>query len=474
MYKRGLDFAVMRDKLSKYYESIGKVASRKKLNHDTESAFFVVSSLLYNIYVYKRDCDNNKLYQEWIPLYSRILKKVIGNDYRLILDFLLNEGIIESRLNENGNESYLNAESGFSKQYRFTQRWRDKKTLVENYKHLTSLDDAYEAAYNSLDEDQKKLSDFADHLQFLDIFDWNKKHTTLVHTFKKINGQRYKVDVSGRHYYKLTNMFEFARHFITYKGQTLCSIDCANSQPLLLWDLYNSEEYIHKSGNGEDADRYKDITLNGTFYEEVKRIVSQDKKREMDAKETKKFVFTNIFFSTKRERMLRNPNMKLFIKEFPSISNTILAYKRKKDDLSFELRKRESDLWYGKIVYRILRELPGVPVFLLHDSVFTTVEHKKEVFDIVKDVFQKKFGTLPKFHIKDYGQNTREYQRDVKRYLADKRQQEGKLKKSKAKSTSKKVEIFYFEQKNLELLPKTIQMYHANAPPKKSPLALTY
>lgn len=463
MYKRGLDFAVMRDKLSRYYGSIGKNYSAGKLNHDTESAFFVISSLLYNIYVYKRDCDNNKLYQEWIPLYSRVLKKAIGNNYRIILDFLINEGIIEPRLNEIGGETYLNAEQGYSKKYRFTKYWHDKKTLTAPYKYLTSLDAAYESAYNELDENQKKLSDFADHLQLLDVFDWSKKHATQIHTFKKINGQRYKIDASGRHYYKLTNIFEFARHFITYKGQHLCSIDCANSQPLLLWKLYKSEEYIHKVGNGTDADNYKEIVLNGTFYEAVKNIVDKDDARKMDSKKIKKFVFTNIFFSTKKERMLRNPNMKLFVNRFPSISNTILAYKRKKDDLSFELRKLESDLWYGKIVRRILKELPGVPVFLLHDSVFTTVENKKAVFDIVKEEFTKEFGTLPKFHINHYGQNSQDYRKDVTKYLNAKRL----TKKIKIKRKPKGPKVFnsIYQRNYISLLPKTVQVYLANAPP---------
>ena len=409
LYKEDLDEEFIKEKLSIFYKNKTRKnrISIIKIEKDTERCLHIISSILYTLYSKKRK-GKNIPYTEYVPLYSQILKTILGTSYKSLLDFLLSEEIIETRLNDDGNQSY---QAGYiSKVYRINRKYTKSKTSHKQYKFLTeAIEKAQLKNYNDLSPIHKHLYSFLKDLYFENGYNWQKRHLPNIEMFKCQNGNtNYKVDKSGRSYHKLTNMFSFSRHFLKYNDENLVSIDCANSQPLLLYNFYERENNVN-----DDAIKYRDLVISGNFYEYLLKKYSEKYKKNYIRKEFKELVYTYILFN---HRKFNKDILKIFKEEFPSIYMTISLNQRFKDDLSSKLRYEESELWINKIANNIYKYNKEIPIFVLHDSIFTTQKYYKEVYKIIKDTFSNELGYIPKLHKKFYGKDSKDFMNDSIEY----------------------------------------------------------
>ena len=62
----------------------------------------------------------------------------------------------------------------------------------------------------------------------------------------------------------------------------------------------------------------------------------------------------------------------------------------------------ESGFVLNTVCRRLMKEMPEVPVFTIHDSVLTTPSHADDVLRIFRQEFRS-VGLSPRFHVTDYG-----------------------------------------------------------------------
>jgi hypothetical protein len=449
--KSGLSKGLLKNKLIDYYKRYNITYKNKplpsvKIEKDVEKCLWVISAILYRQLVYKKDDENRTLYGEYIPLYSKILQSALGNQYNTIINFLLEDKIIETKYNNNGNPTYEVGNT--SRLFRLNLEYARAQTFFDEYVHLKDrIKKAIEKEYLKLNDIHKHLYSFLDDLYISDMYNWQKKHEPLVVMFESQNkASRYKVDKSGRSYHKLTNMFSFARHYIRYKGEHLVSIDCANSQPLLLYYLYDSE----RREQPQDLLNYKELVLKGQFYEHLQVVYNKMYPlKQKDRKEIKVETYKRILFNPKQNK--NHPLLKAFAMEFPTVYQIILENQKHKDDLSGKLRYVESKLWIDGIATKIMKHNPKIPIFILHDSVFTIKKHHEEVLQIVKNTFNEQLGKEPLLHVTFYGWKTKQFDKDKKKYEIDikkvlqSKRNTARLKKAKQKKLNKQTKQKVFK-----------------------------
>ena len=237
----------------------------------------------------------------------------------------------------------------------------------------------------------------------------------------------------------ITNMQKDYRNFLSYdEGQPLVSIDLKNSQPYLSCILFNPdfwddnstsplrlnqqpentrnsiEETAIKSSlndffynlNGDEFDRYKRIVSSGELYETIIGWIQEERSETVSRDDVKTIIF-KLFFSSNREN--RNDNnhwlMVYFREKFPEVSAVFRMIKVQYRELNEEkqygrlarlLQSIESEIILHRCCKRIWEEKPHqVPVFTIHDSIATTVEHLGYVKGVMDEVLTQCIGISP-------------------------------------------------------------------------------
>ena len=465
-----IDTPVLKERLLLWYKKNKIKYTDKKLNSDAERAQFVVSSILYSLYAKKRpDKITMVPYDHYVKLYSKILHNVIGNNYKVILEFLKDSNIIEIKENMDGKETYRSGV--YSKEYRISSNIAKGLTIYRDYQYINkAINKSIEKHFSGIDDIHLHLSEFFKDLHLIDGYNWQERHKPLITYFQsQKNTSYYKVDKSGRSYHKLTNLFSFGRHFLRYKGEPLVSIDCANSQPLLLYNIYK-ENNILITG---DAIEYRDMVISGNFYEYLQdTYIKRSNKQPIERSEFKELIYTYILFS---EPMYNHKILEIFKDLFPSITDSIKIIKKTKrreisdrggnikDTLSFELRKAESELWINKVAVKIKNYDKNIPIFVLHDSIFTTHKHYDIVLKLIEEVMIDEFGTLPKLHKTFYGnKRSQQYSTDASKYELKRRSTEKrKLTKKEEKKSKYSIDEINKEINN-EILKLSSSSYITN------------
>jgi len=404
--KESLDFNEIKELLAVYYKDGGFKVTEKKLNHDAESALFIISSILFSVLVYKRDESKRAKYKEYIHLYANSLKKIIGADYKLILTFLVEADLIKVRYGNNGTETYI---SGYkSKSYAINKLKIHGETIFGYYQYINKSLERYKKGIPKKTDVYEHLHSFVKKLKISD-FSVKEEHCPLMKMFLTQDKESYMhVDKSGRNYNKMTNMFSYARHFMTYNGQPLVNIDCSNSQPFLLYFLYK-----RTNDDTEDSLKYLDVVKRGQLYEELKVDYEKIKGKIFTRKEVKETVYCYILFNHKK---YKHPIRDVFKNKFPSIDAVINENQRYKDDLSFQLRKIESNIWIHSIAQRIMEDHPEIPIFILHDSILTTRQNTEKVHGYVQEAFIQILGFIPDLKVTFYGRDTEDFVKDTAEY----------------------------------------------------------
>ena len=227
----------------------------------------------------------------------------------------------------------------------------------------------------------------------------------------------------------LTNMQKDFRNFLTYNGQQLVSIDIKNSQPYLLCLLFNplfwqstsnlplniqslpdsiknlfSIELLERiqeyavALDIESLNSYKENVSNGIVYEYIMERVFQEIDIELTRNEAK-IMMLIVFFS--KNRFFHQPKAKLkrlFAGLYPEIYELIKLIKLDAHaTFACLLQSIESEIILHRCCKRIWVEgNKQVPIFTIHDSIVTTIEHKDYVKKVMKEELTKIIGIPPK------------------------------------------------------------------------------
>ena len=263
---------------------------------------------------------------------------------------------------------------------------------------------------------------------------YNAFNKIIIPVFKLKNKQFItSVDrTSFRLHTPLTSLKKELRRFVKYDGKTLVSIDIKNSQPYLstvLFDkksfkknqiqskinLYNKLDY----NNSPIAYYYvsnnvppKDVTLfikhvtSGRFYEEFVKILDTAElipQHVKDKRSYSKEVMFRTFFSPNYHKKF-SKEIQVFEKIYPNVFEnfSFLKSNKKFNTLACLLQRIESELILEIICKEISDKFPSVPIFTIHDSVVTTIEHVKKVEEIMRSTLTEFIGFQPQLSIEKW------------------------------------------------------------------------
>ena len=269
------------------------------------------------------------------------------------------------------------------------------------------------------------------------------QYQTALYNINSIDIGDYKVSIDThvhRLHSAITNIQKDYRNFLTYDGQALASIDIKNSQPYLacallnpmFWHVNNElslslyslpediqrsitsvalplelEKFFGKCSN-DDFAPYKEVVANGRMYETIAEACQSHLQKPISRDEAKVLMFYLLFSSNqgKHDNPTINSMKNIFsIELFPKVAQLIkiikhrykgIPVKKQHNRLACLLQSIESEIILHRCCKRIWEECNHqVPVFTIHDSIATTVEHIDYIQVIMKEELTRAIGTRP-------------------------------------------------------------------------------
>ncbi len=216
-----------------------------------------------------------------VPLCTKILEKLLGNSYKLHLEYLKSHNILqtvsgyipgESCKGYQLNHKYLgvpewytitdftlkrclkrNSKKAVSDQYPYLTKW---------FKHLTVDIEQATVSTNILYELKKKCPEYRDRIIGTDRRKDPERqfyHALMMLEHFKNKEYPFYVDEKGKRAHTLiTRSNKIIRRFISLDGHPLVSVDLKNSQPYLLLCLTNDKHFSNKKGG--DLQIYRQTT----------------------------------------------------------------------------------------------------------------------------------------------------------------------------------------------------------------------
>lgn len=205
------------------------------------------------------------------------------------------------------------------------------------------------------------------------------------------------------------------KNFLRIDGEELEERDINNSQPLFLTILIQNE-YLHRISDLEEFNLFKELTINGKFYE---YIMANSK---FDREEAKKMIYS-VFFGRNdiknwgqisndyyeydyendaplhvEEYPNKSKHNKVFKTLFPSIYEFLINYKIENggyEKLAHVLQNTESKFIFKDVCMRIMNEYPEIKFITIHDSIMFPKKFSVEVNKIFSEEINKLLHTLP-------------------------------------------------------------------------------
>lgn len=256
----------------------------------------------------------------------------------------------------------------------------------------------------------------------------------------------------------LTSLKSELRNFITYNGEKLVTVDISNSQPYLsikLIDKYLKPSIIEKlkqkiqhiffppsfqdlipphlqpstnllkpfimdydkivqNTEYEDVAVFKKLVERGTFYKVFAELLKNQfgdnyftelkkKFKKVNAKGEPVFIYYRPNIKEIMFEVLYSSNdyyskeKKLFKEIFSTVDEVYRYHKRKENNrLAIKLQRMEASIVLDKVCKQISRENPAIPLLTIHDSITTTLEHKRVVWSALEDELRKQVKYPPK------------------------------------------------------------------------------
>jgi hypothetical protein len=432
-------------------------ASQPEFKYDLDKFKYLVGTV---VKLKARNKGNTeKEVAEYIPLNSTYLQGRM-RDYNQYLKYLVDNGVLET------DGIYIPGEK--SRGYKLADRYEEQelisveitnrvlirkrpedlkkeRLLKRHYEHLTKwfnenlqIDHAGAEAYlKELLTREEKTGD---------------KKAKMKYRLRQLSIDRirngdfdYAVDDTGKRFHSnLTNLKSGLRNFITYAGQTLCSIDVKNSQPFISTILFNQEFYAKEKGKlnlftlspnyyseivpflpeiisilsnhpspimlvkddetqaSSDLELFCTIVDKGRLYPYISERYEERTGTKLnpnipDEKKKLKDAIFLTFFSHNSFYKHRDAAMKRFFNElFPTVYRIFSLIKEDGHErLPIILQLVESEIMLKRVAKSICKNKPKLPIYTIHDSIVTLADHKEMVRDVVKREFYSAIGLEP-------------------------------------------------------------------------------
>lgn len=321
---------------------------------------------------------------------ATVLKQKYGHEYKSYVDYLIDNKIISMKCNYragvNSRIYQLNPIIFKSKIHRIKN---DDKVLIKKYKKkVFDTIEFVDADKSSIPVEirEKLISD----LFFVDI-DFERSifylnclkkedidiYNRNVYSVESINDKHifYHFDDYGRLHTNFTILKSFIRkNCLIIDSQETCELDIKNSQPLFLCKLIFDSQTAWV--NKDEFDFFKNLTINGTFYQYLMQMTGIKQKSEV------KELTYKVLFGRNRSN---SKSDKIFSQLFPTIYHFIKLYKKEWGSykvLAHHLQREESKLIYNKVIKKIMILHPDIKIITVHDSIIFPVKFRTEVESI--------------------------------------------------------------------------------------------
>ena len=259
----------------------------------------------------------------------------------------------------------------------------------------------------------------------------------------KIQYQRFEAHIDEnihRLHSTLTNLQSDLRNFISYDNNRLVSIDIKNCQPYMSCLIFNKEFWDKNStlplninnipdniqslmhspnilptmignflaeSNHADFSEYISLVSTGGIYERIIDVAKESIDAIITRDEAKTLMFYMLFSSNRGQHKdpMINQMKEIFGLLFPKVDELFklikksfkeVKLKKQHNRLSCLLQSIESTIVLHRICKRIWEEgNQQIPIFTIHDSVVTTVEHEAYVIEVMIEELTSHIGVKP-------------------------------------------------------------------------------
>ncbi|WP_315814227.1 hypothetical protein [Paraflavitalea speifideaquila] len=244
----------------------------------------------------------------------------------------------------------------------------------------------------------------------------------------------YVDDTAGRLHTPLTNLKSELKAFINYDGKPIVAADIKNSQPLLTL-VFMDEHLFHKNRmleriglyndrfriiggfarnnspslcstlvnfmriQAQDVDLYKNLVLSGELYEYFGRLllgngIAQGLGDIGLRKYAKGQIFRAFFDRNQAINGKDSQALRLFRQHFPTVYEVFRLIKMgKHNTLACSLQNLEAEIVLHKACGELFAINPEVPLFTIHDSIASTIEHYGLVEQVLKKHLSEVLGS---------------------------------------------------------------------------------
>lgn len=454
----------------------------------TLGSYFDVEGLIHIIDILNKVPASNKdsiSEDGFVPINSSVIRNYF-KDYLPYLDYLIETGVIVS------NEHYV--PDKISTCYKLAPQYEDAEPKVHYYRNdIENIDAVQQLVYDrnsnrpqvnplknypylSYWYNQKKLTiDISKARKYAYLLKekkfnagyenwdvnrskWSPKRNDYCRKSPKTqyNAVRYNIEALKIHDCRakidtnvhrlnsvITNIQKDYRHFMTYDGQPLVSIDITNSQPYLMNVLFNPEFWKENSNNPlsinnlppniqslitpplpimignylkelemNDLDEYRQKTSEGEIYEKIIDIVQEKFGEKLSRKQIKTMFYIVLFSNNK---FFNQPDAKLkrlFKEIYPQVYELTTILKTKNHaTLAILLQAVESEIILHRCCKRIWEEgRQQVPIFTIHDSIVTTKGNEDFVKRIMTEELTRAIGVPPSLQVEEWSEKKIEHQ----------------------------------------------------------------
>lgn len=233
------------------------------------------------------------------------------------------------------------------------------------------------------------------------------KYLSYLAALDMINDKNYhlKCDINGRFYSSLTNLPKILRSCLVFNGERLIGVDVSNTQPLLLGELCNSvrikqmkedknivvdekmaEDFLaHLETNPQDLKKYKKLVESGILYESFIDIDSGFD-RESVKNNMVKIINDKGYNNTREKKKLREA----LKKKYPTIAKLLDLLKSVDHHYSSStLMSMEAYnfIQYFPEILSYKEETKHIPIFTIHDCFLTTESNIDVLEQEIKNFF---------------------------------------------------------------------------------------
>ena len=403
---------------------------------DADRVLWLISTIAQ-----KRVFDR-RLRESFVRLYSPILRQVMGSGYRAIIAKMTG-WLVEV------DEDYDFLQEHYSKGYCLTEEFHDARLVRQVISDPRVIDELKE---------ERPTTRIDRHLWRYLVglsVDWAEVDHTDDDGWLGVQriedkSWSYVVDKYGRRHTNLTNLPKEARKCLRYEGKRLVGLDIANSQPLVLALSLIEEIKGQKKNDVQlalpddvlillgDAPRipaprplpndllhYQKLCEQGRLYEFLMERTG------MTRRDVAKTIVFGVIYGRSRydhvkivrsvqdyEALLEtNPESREFSmplrklvsevigQEFPTLAHYLADLRGEKDrhykNVARQMQRAESRLMFAGCVRDLMERHPSVPIWTIHDSIYTTAEHEEVVRRVMRDNFQQA-GITPTIKTEQY------------------------------------------------------------------------